>query len=42
MAAQNIEIDLDDGIKDNYSKFQKVEISIEGEKTKKINLLKKI
>ena len=42
MATQNIEIDLDDGVKDNYKKFQKVEISIEGEKPKKINLLKNI
>ena len=42
MATQNIEIDLDDGVKVNYAKFQKVEISKEGEKTKKINLLKKI
>lgn len=42
MATQNIEIDLDDGVKVNYAKFQKVEISIEGEKPKKINLLKNI
>ena len=42
MATQNIEIDLDDGVKVNHAKFQKVEISKEGEKTKKINLLKKI
>lgn len=42
MATQNIEIDLDDGVKDNYKKFQKIEISIEGEKPKKINLLKNI
>ena len=42
MATQNIEIDLDDGVKVNYAKFQKIEISKEGEKTKKINLLKKI
>ena len=42
MATQNIEIDLDDGVKINYAKFQKVEISIEGEKPKKINLLKNI
>lgn len=42
MATQNIKIDLDDGIKVNHSKFQKVEISIEGEKPKKINLLKNI
>ena len=42
MATQNIEIDLDDGVKVNYAKFQKIEISIEGEKPKKINLLKNI
>ena len=42
MATQNIKMDLDDGVKVNYAKFQKVEISIEGEKPKKINLLKNI
>ena len=42
MATQNIEIDLDDGVKVNYDKFQKIEISIEGEKPKKVNLLKNI
>jgi len=42
ISAQNIEIDLDDGVKDNYAKFQKIEIAIEGEKPKKINLLKNI
>jgi hypothetical protein len=42
MATQNIEIDLDDGVKVNYAKFQNIEVSIEGEKPKKINLLKKI
>ena len=42
MATQNIEIDLDDGVKDNHKKFQKIEVSIEGEKPKKINLLKNI
>ena len=42
MANQNIEIDLDDGVKVNYAKFQNIEISKEGEKTKKINLLKKV
>ena len=42
LATQNIEIDLDDGVKVNYAKFQNVEVSIEGEKPKKINLLKKI
>ena len=33
---------LDDGVKDNHKKFQKIEVSIEGEKPKKINLLKNI
>lgn len=42
MANQHVEIDLDDGVKVNYAKFQNIEISKEGEKTKKINLLKKI
>ena len=42
MATQNIEIDLDEGVKENYKKFQKIEISFEGEKPKKINLLKNI
>ena len=42
IAHQQIEIDLDDGVKVNYDKFQKVEIAIGGQKTKKINLLKKI
>jgi len=42
ISAQNIEIDLDDGVKVNYAKFQKIEIAIEGEKPKKINLLKNI
>ena len=42
IANQNIEIDLDDGVKINYAKFQNIEINKEGQKTKKINLLKKI
>ena len=42
IANQNIEIDLDDGVKVNYTKFQKVEVFKEGEKTKKINILKNI
>ena len=42
IANQNIEIDLDDGVKVNYAKFQNVEVSREGKKSKKINLLKKI
>lgn len=42
IANQNIEIDLDDGVKVNYAKFQNIEIKKEGSKTKKANLLKKI
>ena len=42
VANQNIEIDLDDGVKVNYAKFQNIEIKKEGSKTKKVNLLKKI
>lgn len=42
VASQNIELDLDDGVKVNYAKFQGVEVSHEGQKTRKINLLKKL
>ena len=42
IANQNIKIDLDDGVKINYKKFQNVEVSKEGKKSKKINLLKKL
>ena len=42
IANQKIAIDLDDGVKVNYAKFQGVEVSREGKKTKKIDLLKKI
>ncbi|HHY00657.1 MAG TPA: BREX-1 system adenine-specific DNA-methyltransferase PglX [Methanothermobacter sp.] len=42
IANQKIEIDLDDGVKVNYAKFQGVEVSSEGQKAKKINLLKPI
>ena len=42
IANQNIEIDLDDGVKVNYTKFQNVEVSREGKKSKKIDLLKKL
>ena len=42
IANQNIEIDLDDGVKVNYAKFQNVQVSKEGKKSKKINLLKKL
>ena len=42
IANQNIEMDLDNGVKDNYELFQKIEINYEGKKSKKFNLLKKI
>jgi hypothetical protein len=42
IANQQIEIDLDDGVKVNYEKFQNVEIITKSGKVKKINLLKKI
>jgi Eco57I restriction endonuclease. len=42
VANQKIQIDLDDGVKVNYAKFQGVEVSSEGKKAKKIDLLKKI
>ncbi|SCG85423.1 BREX-1 system adenine-specific DNA-methyltransferase PglX [Methanobacterium congolense] len=41
IANQKIEIELDDGVKVNYAKFQGVEVN-KGQKTTKINLLKKI
>lgn len=42
IALQRIEIDFDDGVKENYSKFQGIEISNEGEKKRKVDLLAKI
>ena len=42
VANQNIEIDLDDGVKVNYAKFQNIEVSKEGKKSNKINLLRKL
>jgi type II restriction/modification system DNA methylase subunit YeeA len=42
IANRRIEIDLDDGVKVNYAKFQGVEVSQEGKKTVKIDLLGKI
>lgn len=42
VAAQRISIDLDDGITVNYAKFQGVEVSSEGKKASKIDLLGKI
>ena len=42
VANQRIEIDLDDGVKANYAKFQGVEVSQEGKKALKVDLLAKI
>ena len=42
IANQRIEIDLDDGVKVNYEKFQGVEVAQEGKKTLKVDLLAKI
>ncbi len=42
IANQRIGIDLDDGVKVNYEKFQGVEVAQEGKKTLKIDLLAKI
>lgn len=37
-----VEIDLDDGVKVNYAKFQGVEVAQEGKKTLKVDILAKI
>lgn len=42
IANQRINIDLDDGVKVNYEKFQGVEVSQEGKKALKVDLLAKI
>lgn len=42
VAMQRIDIDLDDGVKVNYARFQAVEVGGEGEKKQTINLLAKI
>lgn len=39
---QRIELDLDDGVKINYAKFQGIEVGGDGEKKQTINLLAKI
>ena len=39
---REIEIDLDDGVKVNYAKFQGVEVAQEGKKALKVDLLAKI
>lgn len=42
IANKRIEIDLDDGVKVNYEKFQGVEVAQEGKKALKVDLLAKI
>lgn len=42
IANRRIEIDLDDGVKVNYAKFQGVEVAQEGKKALKVDLLAKI
>ena len=42
IALQRIELDLDNGVKRNYAKFQGIEVSNEGEKKQTIDLLAKI
>ena len=42
IANKRIEIDLDDGVKVNYEKFQCVEVAQEGKKALKVDLLAKI
>lgn len=42
VANQRIEIDLDDGVKVNYAKFQGVEVAQEGKKALKVDLLARI
>lgn len=42
IANQRIELDLDDGVKVNYEKFQGIEVSREGQKAVKVDLLAKI
>lgn len=42
IALQRLPLDLDDGVKVNYAKFQGIEVAREGQKTVKIDLLGKI
>ncbi|MDE7414993.1 MAG: BREX system P-loop protein BrxC [Lachnospiraceae bacterium] len=42
IALQRIKLDLDDGVKANYAKFQEIEVGGDGEKKQKVNLLAKI
>ncbi|MDY4544171.1 MAG: restriction endonuclease subunit M, partial [Bacilli bacterium] len=41
-ANERINIDLDDGVKVNYEKFQEIEVAKEGQKAVIVNLLAKI
>ncbi|MCI8324899.1 MAG: hypothetical protein HFI54_14905 [Lachnospiraceae bacterium] len=42
IALQRIALDLDDGVKVNYAKFQGIEVGGDGEERQKIDLLAKI
>ena len=42
IALSRLAIDLDDGVKVNYAKFQDVEVASEGKKAVKVNLLAKV
>lgn len=42
VALQRIDMDLNDGVKNNYAKFQGIEISSEGAKKQTIDLLESI
>ena len=42
IANKRIQIDLDDGVKVNYEKFQGVEVAQEGKKALKVDLLAKL
>lgn len=42
IANQRIGLDLDNGAKANYEKFQGIEVSREGQKSLKVDLLAKI
>ena len=42
MALQRIDLDFDKGVKTNYEIFQGIEVSIEGEKKQKVDLLAKL
>ena len=42
IALQRINLDLDDGVKANYEKFQNIEVSIEGGKKQRVDLLARV